>query len=125
MARIVSRALLHFDDKRYRLFTWCIMPNHVHVVGRLFPGVTLASTLHSWKSYTAKEAKSVLHLRGTFWQREYYDHLIRSEAEFDRANAYVIDNPAKAGLRNWPWVWQRGQDALATAGETPALQIGG
>ena len=29
--------------------------------------------------------------------------------------------PVKAGLRNWPWVWARGQDALATAGETPAL----
>ena len=42
---------------------------------------------------------------GEFWQREYYDHLIRSEAEFDRAMRYVMDNPSKAGLKNWPWVW--------------------
>ena len=57
VARTVSSALLHFDEKRYRLFTWCIMPNHVHVVVRLFPCVSLASVLHSWKSFTSKEVK--------------------------------------------------------------------
>ena len=62
------------------------MPNHVHVVARLFPSDTLASVLHSWKSFSAKEAKRIVNLPGSFWQREYYDHLIRSEAEFDRAN---------------------------------------
>jgi len=123
LACIVSGALQHFDDKRYRLFSWCVMPNHVHVVVRLFPGVTLASVLHSWKSFTSKQAKSVIDLRGTLWQREYYDHLIRNEAEFDRANRYVIENPGKAGFKNWRWVWCRGQDALETAGETPALHV--
>ena len=32
IANIVADALRHFEDKRYRLFAWCIMPNHVHVV---------------------------------------------------------------------------------------------
>jgi REP element-mobilizing transposase RayT len=115
-------ALRYFDEKRYLLLAWCIMPNHVHVVVRLFPGTSLASVLHSWKSFSAKRAQHVLGLAGAFWQREYYDHLLRSEAEFERAMSYVRDNPIRARLKNWPYVWMRGQDALATAGETPALQ---
>jgi hypothetical protein len=63
----------------------------------------------------------VLKLNGPFWQREYFDHLLRSEAEFERAVQYVMDNSIRALLERWPWVWMRGQDALATAGETPAL----
>jgi hypothetical protein len=57
------------------------------------------------------------------WQREYYDHLLRSEAEFERAVSCVVENPGKARPRNWQWVGVRGQDALATAGETPALRL--
>jgi REP element-mobilizing transposase RayT len=125
IAEIVRQALHHFDDKRYRLFSWCIMPNHVHVVARLFPGNSLSPVLHSWKSFTAKQAEGILRVSGPFWQKEYYDHLLRSEAEFERAIQYVMDNPIRAGLGSWQWVWKRGQDALATAGETPALRSRG
>jgi REP element-mobilizing transposase RayT len=113
----VVHALRHFDEKRYRLLAWCVMPNHVHVVARLFPGQTLATVVHSWKSYTAKQANRALDSRGIFWQREYYDHLIRSGAEFDRAIRYVGENPAKAKLKNWKWVWMCGRDARTTAAE--------
>jgi hypothetical protein len=68
---------------------------------------------------------SITPVQGSFWQREYYDHLLRDEAEFRRAVRYVAENPAKAGPVDWPWVWVRGQDALATAGGTPALQSEG
>lgn len=121
IAEMVSGALRHFDEERYRLFAWCVMPNHVHVVARPFPSHDLSSVLHSWKSFTAKRAKDLAGIAGTFWQREYYDHLLRSEAEIERAVCYVAENPARAGLVNWAWVWVRGQDALATAGGTPAL----
>jgi REP element-mobilizing transposase RayT len=32
IAKIVEEALWHFHEERYRLYAWCIMPNHVHVV---------------------------------------------------------------------------------------------
>ena len=113
----VSQCLAHFDEKRYRLFAWCVMPNHVHVVARLFPSYDLPSVLHSWKSLSAKKANGILGKKGQFWQREYYDHLLRDETEFGRALTYTVENPAKAGLRDWPWVYLRGQDAPATAVE--------
>src|ERR1700746_1565901 len=31
IAEDLANTLRHFDRKRYRLFAWCIMPNHVHV----------------------------------------------------------------------------------------------
>ena len=41
---------------------------------------------------------------GDFWQPEYYDHLIRNEAEFRHAVRYVLENPIKAKLKDWRWV---------------------
>jgi REP element-mobilizing transposase RayT len=117
--RVVS-ALRFFDGTRYQLHAWCVMPNHVHVVftiasneekSRQDAGATgrspLATILHSWKSHVAKEANKILGRGGPFWQREYYDHLIRDEADFYQHLDYTILNPVKAGLckewREWPW----------------------
>ena len=80
------------------------MPNHVHVVFRQLADHTLAGIVHGWKSYTAKEANRLLRRTGVFWQREYYDHLVRDEADFRRIVRYVLENPKEAGLRDWPWV---------------------
>ena len=35
IAALVENALLHFDRERYRLHAWVVMPNHVHVLGRV------------------------------------------------------------------------------------------
>jgi len=113
----LANTLRYFDEKRYRLFAWCIMPNHVHVVVRLLPGQSLADTIHSWKSFSAKQANRAFGAHGAFWQREYYDHLIRSEEELERAVRYVAENPAKANLRHWMWVWVCERDARTTAAE--------
>lgn len=104
VADVVVEALRHFDLARYRLHSWCVMPNHVHVLFRLLGSRKLAGALHSWKSYSALRANSLLGLSGEFWQREYYDHLVRSEEEFYRIVEYIVRNPEKAGLRDWRWV---------------------
>jgi len=106
-ASIVARALKHFQGRRYDLSAWCVMPNHVHVVVRPCPGHRLAEILHSWKSFTATRINRLLGRAGRLWQREYFDHLIRDEREFGRIIQYVLENPAKAGLKNWPWVGMR------------------
>lgn len=121
IAKLVADALVFFQAKRYRLLAWCVMPNHVHIVVKLFPGQRLAAVVHSWKSFTAKKVNRVLARSGSFWGREYYDHLVRDEAELTRIIRYVLDNPAKAGLKSWTWVWWCGQDARTTAGGTPAI----
>ena len=120
IASVVARALLHRNGSDYSLYSWCIMPNHVHAVFRVLSDKPLGSIVHAWKSYTAKAANRLLSRSGTLWQREYYDRLIRDDAELHRAIEYVLTNPAKAGLINWPWVraygrtGPAGEDAGAT-----------
>jgi REP element-mobilizing transposase RayT len=94
---LVASALQHFDRSRYELHAWCVMPNHVHVMVHI--GVDVPDILHSWKSYTAHRMN-----RGVVWQREYFDRVVRSPAEFNDTRQYIHANPYKAGLKNWKWV---------------------
>jgi REP element-mobilizing transposase RayT len=107
VAKVVADSLRQFHGTRYQLFAWCVMPNHVHIAFQTLAGNTLTRILHSWKSFSAKQANQILHRSGEFWQREYYDRLVRDISEFHRAVEYVVDNPKRAGLEDWPWVWPR------------------
>src|SRR5664279_3938410 len=102
-AKLVAVALEYFDDVKCRQYSWSVMPNHVHTVFTCVPPFTLDEVLNSWKSYTSKEIGKILGLRGTIWQAEYFDHSIRDPDELQRTVEYVAQNPAAAGLRDWPW----------------------
>lgn len=102
IAEVVANAIAHFDGSRYRLHAWCVMPNHVHVV--LSANDRLDGIVHSWKSFTAKEANRLLNRDGKFWQDDYFDRMIRTPQELERTIRYVLENPMKAGLVDWPFV---------------------
>jgi REP element-mobilizing transposase RayT len=104
IAKIVADTIRHFHGQRYQLRVWCVMPNHVHVIFSPLGEHTLETILHAWKSYSAHEANKLLGRTSHFWQREYFDHLVRHEASLLKITRYVQENPQKAGLRNWPWV---------------------
>ena len=118
VAEMVSNALQHFEGERYTLVAACVMPNHVHAVFAPLHGHGLADILHSWKSFTSKEANKLLGTTGQFWEREYFDRLIRNADELERTVRYVAENPTKAGLKDWKWVWIC--DAFRNAGFQPA-----
>ena len=107
VADIVQNALLHFDGQRYRLLAWCVMPNHVHVIIEPIAPHTHSQIVHSWKSFTAKEANKHLNRAGDFWMREHHDRYIRNPAHLANAIAYAEDNPVKAGFvaskTDWRW----------------------
>ncbi|HKV47687.1 MAG TPA: transposase [Candidatus Acidoferrales bacterium] len=104
IAQIVENAITSFEGNRYRLFAWCVMPNHVHAVFSPLGQHRLKDILHTWKSFSAHEAKRILGGTGAFWQREYFDHLIRNQSSFQKIISYVKENPSKARLDNWPWL---------------------
>lgn len=104
LAEVVANAIQYLDGKDYRLLAWVVMPNHVHLVCKLLPGKSLSRTMQALKSFTAKGVNKLLGRTGALWQREYYDRLIRDDAELNRAISYVHDNPVKAGLADWKWV---------------------
>jgi len=106
MASVMVGALRHFDRVRYDLFTWAVMPNHVHVILRPHEDWSLSKVLHTWKSYSATQINIVAERRGPLWEREYFDHLVRSGDDLVRFARYVMDNPRKAGLNEWAFAWR-------------------
>jgi len=105
-AEIVERAFLHFDGDRYRLHAWSIMPNHVHVMATPLKNNMLSGIVHSWKSFTATKINELLHRKGAFWAREYFDRVIRDDTHYANVVAYVAMNPVKAKLCNTPRDWR-------------------
>ncbi|MHB1768350.1 MAG: transposase [Phycisphaerae bacterium] len=107
VARIVADALNHFNGDRYTLHAWVIMPNHVHALTTPAAAVTLSSIMHSWKSFTAKQANGLLERTGQFWMEETYDRVMRNRKEVIATKAYIEQNPVAAGLcghpAHWPW----------------------
>jgi REP element-mobilizing transposase RayT len=112
IADLVAQSIRFRDEKVYDLISYCIMPNHVHLVCTpllkeqdIYLGLT--EILHSLKRHTAREANKILGKTGTFWQDESYDHVIRDDAELERIIKYVLHNPVKAGLvkeqAEWKW----------------------
>ena len=110
IARIVTDEIHALDGERYRLISYCIMSNHVHLVidtaehnvKSAHAGVTapypLADTLKRIKGRTARLCNLALGRNGTFWHHESYDHVIRNQKEYERIIWYTLSNPVKAGL---------------------------
>ncbi len=102
----VEDTLLFHREKKYKLFAWVIMPNHVHFLARSLPNFEWSEILHSIKSYTAKKANEILNRTGTFWQRESFDRYIRNQNHFVKTFDYIENNPVKAGLCKKPEEWR-------------------
>ena len=75
------------------------MPNHVHVLFRPLGKHVLAEILKSWKGFTAREINKRIGKKGSLWQDEYWDRLIRSERHFFKVAEYIRENPVKARLK--------------------------
>ena len=91
-----------------------VMPNHVHGIivlnepptvwaGASWAGASPAPTvghiIGAYKSLVAKACldicKSKNEMLGKLWQRNYYEHIIRSEPSYRTISDYIINNPAK------------------------------
>jgi len=83
------------------------MPNHLHIVVDVW-ATPLSKLLNLWKGATARAANLALNRNGHFWEREYFDTLIRDENHLKQAIRYTESNPVKAGLVAQRKVWRWG-----------------
>jgi putative transposase len=114
LAQICETAFRHFDGQRYILKSWCLMPNHVHVLA-LVTEVPMSQFVKSWKGYTAYQCNGILQRADTsFWADDYWDTYMRDEEHERRTIRYIENNPVKAGMvrqaSNWPWSSARFRD---------------
>lgn len=89
-----------------------IMPNHVHViiiinnddVGVIHElplrkqrrKMLLPQIIGWFKMNSAKRANAILKKSGQrFWQRNYYEHIVRNERELNQIREYIIYNPMR------------------------------
>ncbi len=88
---------------------YVIMPNHLHGIiilrevgrgasrGAPTSGTArkpLGSLIGAFKTVSTKRINRIRGVQGLpVWQRNYYEHVIRSDEELNRIRQYIIDNP--------------------------------
>jgi putative transposase len=99
-AAFLTSAMHHFDNDRYELDCYIVMPNHAHAIVRpLVPEAhTLEEIVGSWKKYSSRRINRALGQTGEMWQEESYDRIIRDEEHLWRTIQYIGSNPDRAGL---------------------------
>jgi putative transposase len=103
-AAFVAEALRHFDGERVVQLAWIVMPNHVHTVFVQNAAWPLEKIILSWKGFTARRINALLSRTGGFWQRDYFDRLVRDGKHFANCVRYIRKNPAKAHLRDGEYI---------------------
>ena len=98
LAEMIQETLLKDDGKRYRLASWVVMPNHVHLLATRFEDDTLAEIMQSFKSITSHKANLLLARNGQFWMPDYFDRRIRNAKHYQKTVEYIENNPVKARL---------------------------
>jgi REP element-mobilizing transposase RayT len=63
---------------------------------------SLSQITHSIKSYSANRIQKLLNIKGSIWQDENYDRIVRNENEYVEKVNYIVNNPLKAGLVGKP-----------------------
>ena len=95
LSRIVADSLRHFDNDRYHLGDFVVMPNHVHLLVCLLGETDILNQCYSWKKFTAGRINKAIGKSGRFWQEDSFDHLVRSPEQFAAIQGYIAENPRK------------------------------
>ncbi len=104
LAKILADALLYFQDQRYFVSCYTVMPNHCHLLIRPFAGYDLEDILQVCKGYVANRINRIRGGRGELWQQESYDRIVRDEEHLYRIVQYIGRNPGRAGIPIERWV---------------------
>ncbi|HUG20560.1 MAG TPA: transposase [Planctomycetaceae bacterium] len=100
----LKERLFHFQEDRYLISCWAIMPNHCHLVIRPFDDEPLEDLVGAMKRHSARRINRELSLNGAVWEQEFYDRIIRDEEHLWRVIQYIGRNPRKSGLQHEePW----------------------
>jgi len=111
------------DRHGWAVGRYVIMPDHVHFFCRPeYESKTLSQFMRAWKSWSSRSAHNILRPRPAtaaptpFWQREFFDHMLRSSESYSEKWNYVFENPVRAGLVTRADDW-------AYAGEIETLML--
>ncbi len=80
---------------------------HFHLLIRPTGASNFSDIMHSLKPNFTKEYKDLIGVSGSmrFWQKGFWDHVIRDEVDFQRHLDYIHYNPVHHGLVEKPEDW--------------------
>jgi len=86
------------------------MPDHVHLVLTPHDGVDLTMLVGQIKGRSSFLINRERNRRGSFWQRDSFDHIVRADEDLEKKIEYVCGNPVRKGLvakcDDYPWLWR-------------------
>ncbi len=100
------------DRYGWHVGRYVIMPDHVHLFCAPEQNAgSLSVFVGSWKRWSSRRiselSRTTSAATAPIWQREFFDHLLRSEESYDQKWNYVRENPVRARLTQsadeWPW----------------------
>jgi putative transposase len=106
----VHQAYVCFAEKGAHHGAWVgayvIMPDHLHVFVGLDEKIELAEWMKSLKNTLSKQVRFE-GIAAPHWQKDFFDHVLRSEESYEEKWHYVRENPVRAGLvkrwQDWPF----------------------
>jgi len=98
----------------FHIDAWVVLPDHLHCLWTLPPGD--ADFPNRWRSIKASFSRRVAHpnyrrpslvrkREAGVWQRRYWEHTIRDDADYAAHMDYIHFNPVKHGLAEHPAAW--------------------
>lgn len=92
----------------FRHYGHVLFDDHLHLLISAQQGSQIPRLVGSFKQAALSRLKYLPQsVAGRAWQRRYYDHVIRDEADFARHLDYLHYNPVKHGLvghaKDWEW----------------------
>ena len=88
------------------IYAYCVMPDHVHLVLSPAPACDAIAFVARFKSLTLRSVWE-LGIKGSFWQRGFWDRILRKDEDLRTAVDYVLNNPVRQGLvaswRDYPF----------------------
>jgi len=103
------------ERHRWAIGRYVIMPDHVHFFCRPeHEAKTLSRFVGAWKTWTSRKIQkgrpqptAAATTPQALWQREFFDHLLRSSESYSEKWNYVRENPVRSGLvtsaDGWPY----------------------
>jgi REP element-mobilizing transposase RayT len=78
--------------------SWVVMPNHLHFILEIqqSTGISLGKLVQQFKYNTTRQINELRNSPGTkVWQRNYYEHIIRTDRAHQIIKNYIVQNPIR------------------------------
>ncbi len=89
----------------WRLWAYCLMPNHYHVLATT-PAPDLSAGMHWLNGTYARWFNDSHGLNGHVFQARFYAAPVGSQEHLLESIRYIVRNPVRARLCRHPWEWR-------------------